>query len=154
MIGSAREREGLYYFMENSKKFQPIQSTCFESISVSNNFMLWQYRIGHPSFYYLKHLLFDLFRNKGPSSFRCEICELAKHHRSFFPSRPYQASKPFLVIHSDVWGPSRVTTMFGKKWFVSFIDDHARLSWVYLLKDKSEVKEIFKVFYTMVETQF
>lgn len=41
-----------------------------------------------------------------------------------------------------------------KKWFVTFIDDHTRLSWVYLLKDKSEVIQIFKIYYNMVETQF
>ncbi|KAL3520400.1 hypothetical protein ACH5RR_018549 [Cinchona calisaya] len=41
-----------------------------------------------------------------------------------------------------------------KKWFVSFIDDHTRLSWVYLLRDKFEVKDIFRSFYTMVEIQF
>jgi len=37
---------------------------------------------------------------------------------------------------------------------VSFIDDHTRLTWVYLLKDKSEVKHMFEAFYVMVETQF
>lgn len=37
---------------------------------------------------------------------------------------------------------------------MSFIDDHTRLTWVYLLKDKSEVKHMFEAFYVMVETQF
>jgi len=58
------------------------------------------------------------------------------------------------MIHSDVWGPSRISTMFGKRWFVTFIDDHTRLSWVFLLKGKSEVKNVFETFHVMVETQF
>jgi IS30 family transposase len=37
---------------------------------------------------------------------------------------------------------------------VTFIDDHTRLSWVYLIKEKSKVEIIFKNFYTMVQTQF
>ena len=37
---------------------------------------------------------------------------------------------------------------------MTFIDDHMRLSWVYLMKEKSEVETIFKNFYTMVQTQF
>ena len=41
-----------------------------------------------------------------------------------------------------------------KKWFVTFINDHTRLTWVYLMKEKSKVETIFKIFYTMVQTQF
>lgn len=37
---------------------------------------------------------------------------------------------------------------------MNFIDEHRLPCWVYLLKDKSKVKEIFKVSYTMLETQF
>jgi len=116
--------------------------------------MLWHCRLGHPSFLYLKHLFPNLFRNKLLSSFQCDICQLAKHHRASFPIQPYKASKPFILIHSDVWGPSRTLTNFGKRWFITFIDDHTRLSWVYLLKEKSEAEHVFKNFYNMVETQF
>jgi len=66
----------------------------------------------------------------------------------------YKPSKPFALIHSDVWGPSRITTKEGKKWFVTFIDYHTRTSWVYLLKEKSEVEGVFKMFHNMVKTQF
>ena len=34
------------------------------------------------------------------------------------------------------------------------IDNYTRVCWVYLLKEKSDVEQIFKQFYTMVETQF
>ena len=63
-------------------------------------------------------------------------------------------SKPFYLIHSDVWGPSKVTTISEKRWFVTFIDDYTRVCWVYLLREKSEVAEIFKSFSTMIEPQF
>lgn len=58
------------------------------------------------------------------------------------------------MIHSDVWGSFRVETIHGKIWFVSFIDDHTILTWVYLLKDKGELKHMFEDFYVMVETHF
>ena len=64
--------------------------------------LLWNFKLGHPNFQYLKHLFQKAFINKDPSSFHCEICELAKHHRAFFPSQPYKGSKPFFVIHDDV----------------------------------------------------
>ena len=41
-----------------------------------------------------------------------------------------------------------------KKWFIIFIDDYTRLCWVYLMNEKSEVKNMFQVFYKMVENQF
>ena len=37
--------------------------------------------------------------------------------------------------------------LFPAKNGFTFIDDHTRLSWVYLLKEKSEVEEIFKIFF-------
>ena len=72
--------------------------------------MLWHYRLGHPNFHYLKHLLPNLFQNKNPSSLQCEFCELAKHHRSSFSLQPYKPTKPFVLIHTNVWGPSRIVT--------------------------------------------
>ena len=57
----------------------------------------------------------------------CDVCIRAKQHRVSFPSQPYKPTRPFTLIHSDVWGPSKVTTSYGKRWFVTFIDDHTRL---------------------------
>lgn len=116
MIGNARENGGLYFF-EGPTTSKPVQSSCFEAMSLSRNheIMLWHYRLGHPSFYYLKRLFPSLFLNKNPSSFQCEICILAKQHRSTYSPQPYKPTKPFFLIHSDVWGPSRTSTLFGKR---------------------------------------
>ena len=155
MIGRARMIEGLYYFDEvplSNKKAQSFSST--SSISAQDQIMLWHLRLGHPSFPYLKHLFPELFKGMDCSSFHCESCILAKNHRSTYLPKPYQASKPFYLIHSDVWGASKITTLSGKRWFVTFIDDHTRLCWVYLMHKKSEVKNLFKNFYTMIENQF
>ena len=39
----------------------------------------------------------------------------------------------------------------GGKYFVTFIDDHSRKTWIYFLKTKDEVFEIFKEFKALVE---
>ena len=54
----------------------------------------------------------------------------------------------------DVWGSAPVTTPNGMKWFVTFVDDCIRITWVYLLKHKSDVCSVFRIFYHMVLTQF
>ena len=50
---------------------------------------------------------------------------------------------PFALIHSDVWGPSPVTTYAGIRWFVTFVDDCTRMTWLYVMKHKSDVGPIF-----------
>lgn len=61
---------------------------------------------------------------------------------------------PFSVVHSNVWGPAPITYLFGFCYFVTFVDDFCKTTWVYLLKSNSEVFSIFPVFHKMVETQF
>ena len=155
-IGNAKQSGGLYFFEDGSELEGQAHSTCFKSLFVvsTNKIMLWHFRLGHPNFQYLKYLFLNLFLNKNPSSFQCEICELAKHHCSPFPLQPSKPSKPFSIIHNDVWGPSIVTTLSRKKWFITFIDDHTRITWVHLLSEKSDVEQVFKKKFNMVQTQF
>ena len=61
---------------------------------------------------------------------------------------------PYELIHSDVWGPSPKTTMSGVRWFVIFVDDCTRMTWLYLMKNKNEVFSVFRSFHEMVKTQF
>jgi len=50
-------------------------------------------------------------------------------------------------------GPITPESFSGKRYFISFIDDFSRKAWVYFLKEKSEVFEIFKKFRVMVENE-
>jgi len=69
-------------------------------------------------------------------------------------SKPYKPSKPFSIIHSNVWGPNCTSTLSLKKWFITFIDDHSRVCWVYLLEGKSDLCQAVKDFITRVQNQF
>lgn len=51
-------------------------------------------------------------------------------------------------------GPSKIPTSNGKRWFITFIDDHTRITWVYLLRDKSEANLVFQNFHQMVKPNF
>lgn len=155
MIGNAKEVDGLYHLVSENPSDEQVQKPrCFTTLSCENEIMLWHYRLGHPSFNYLKYLFPNLFKNKDISSFCCEVCELAKHHRSVYPSLKYMPSKPFSLVHSDIWGPSRVKTASSSRWFITFIDDHTRVTWIYLLKEKSEAANVFKNFHSLINTQF
>ena len=61
---------------------------------------------------------------------------------------------PFSLIHCDTWGPYRVSTCNGHKYFLTIVDDHTRTTWVYLMKSKSDASKIIPAFYHLVHTQF
>lgn len=79
---------------------------------------------------------------------------LAKSHRPSFKISNTRVENIFSLVHADVWGPAPVSSNHGLKYFLIFVDDCTRLTWVYFLKHKSEVFEKFTLFFSMVQTQF
>jgi transposase InsO family protein len=115
---------------------------------------MWHKRLGHPSFSYMSKLLPSLFSDFDISTLHCETCIQAKSHRVSYKTSLSKCNEPIVLIHSDVWGPSPVSSICGYKWFVLFIDDCTRMIWIYLLKGKEEVGHVFKNFLTMIQNQF
>jgi GAG-pre-integrase domain len=152
VLGRGTKKGGLHY-LDNLKAGNVL-------LSVSNNtdaekeILLWHKRLGHPSLGYLKKLYPKLFVNFNHENFMCEIYIKVKNHRSTYLSSDNKRLAPFDLIHTDVWGPSPINSKYSYQWFVIFIDDFSQMTWLYLLKTKEEVKEIFKVFMIMVKTQF
>jgi hypothetical protein len=56
-------------------------------------------------------------------------------------------------VFSDVWGPA-IDSVGRKNYYVSFIDDFSKFTWIYLIKYKSEVFQKFKEFQNLVERHF
>ena len=96
-------------------------------------------RLGHPSFRVIKSLFTSLFSKLDVESLHCEVCELAKHKHVPFLVSNNMSTFPFYLIHTDVWGPSTLQNVSGACWFLTFIDDCTRVTWVFLLKQKSDV---------------
>ena len=46
------------------------------------------------------------------------------------------------LVHSDVCGKMDVKSLGGAEYFVTFLDNHSRYSWVYPMKKKGEVLKI------------
>ena len=55
------------------------------------------------------------------------------------------------LIHSDICGPMSTRALGGGQYFVTFIDDHSRKTWIYSLKTKDEVFDRFIEFKALVE---
>lgn len=57
------------------------------------------------------------------------------------------------IIHTDVCGPFPTKTICGNQFFVTFIDDFSRYSYLFLISEKSSVLDCFIIFKTEVEKQ-
>lgn len=97
MIGTDSELHGLYYL-------QPSSSTI---CTVTDSPSLLRNRLGHPSLNKLKKRVPNLSHLQ---SLQCESCQHGKHARSSFQNKEKSRSKfSFEIVHSNVWGPNRVT---------------------------------------------
>lgn len=77
----------------------------------------------------------------------------AKQHKNNFSKDAGSKSKAILkVIYSEVYGPIQVDSIKGNKYFVTFVDDFSQKLWIYLIKKKSELIEVFTKFKYMVES--
>ena len=105
------------------------------------------------SIFSLERLFPHLFKTISISSLWCEQCIYAKNHCVPFKISLNRSPVPFVRVFTDIWGFSTPSTL-GHKYFVSFIDDCTRASWVYLLKSKYDVLHVIPQFSKMVITQF
>ena len=83
----------------------------------------------------------------------CRGCVMGKFAKSPFPSSDSRATGILDLIHSDVSGQMSHVSLSGFEYYVLFIDDHSRRTWIYFLKTKSEVFKQFQEFRALVETQ-
>ena len=118
---------------------------------------IWHKRTGHINLQRLKMMQIKgvviglpTFRVDGMQKI-CEACQFGKQARGAFPHDRNVSKNILDVIHSDVWGPAKTTSVGGSRYYVTFIDDHTRKVWVYLMKEKSEVFSHFLNFKAMVK---
>ncbi|RVW48502.1 Retrovirus-related Pol polyprotein from transposon TNT 1-94 [Vitis vinifera] len=142
-IGIGRESQGLYHLTSDSSP-----AVCISTDAP----LLIHNRLGHSSLSKFQKMV---PRFSTLSSLPCESCQLGKHTRVSFPKRlNNRAKSPFELVHTDVWGPCRTASTLGFQYFVTFIDDYSRCTWLFLMKNRAELFSIFQKFYTEIQTQF
>ena len=58
---------------------------------------------------------------------------------SFVESGKEKKSERLDLVHTDVWGPTQVSSLGGSHYYVTFIDDATRKVWLYFLRHKSDI---------------
>ena len=80
-----------------------------------------------------------------------ENCVYGKQNQVSFPSGGKREKHILELVHSDVFGLVKVPSLGKSMYYVSFIDDFSRNTWIYFLKKKSEVFDRFKEFKALME---
>ena len=80
---------------------------------------------------------------------------LGKNTKQSFPKSDHKSKSILELIHTDLCGPMSVPSLNGCFFYIIFIDDYSRRTWIYFLKQKesTEVLAKFKEFKALVENQ-
>lgn len=157
-IGLGKQRDGLYYLvaMAANKTHHPAQSvhTIKATSSQNTSTILWHRRLGHLSSSRLDFMSKTLLHFPLEPNNNCDVCALARQTRLPFSTSSTSSVKPFELIHCDIWGPFKVPSLSGAKYFLTVVDDFSRFTWVFLMHHKNETRNFLTNFFSFVKTQF
>ena len=120
----------------------------------SNSYSLWHRRLGHISQKRIDRLVIEgvLQSFDVRDIEKCVSCIKGKNTRTRGKGSS-RATELLQLIHTDTCGPFPIATRNGHRYFITFIDDYSRYSYIYLIRDKSESLDTFKIFKVEVENQ-
>ena len=120
--------------------------------SSSNSYSLRHRRLGHILQKIIDRLVIEgvlqLFHVRDIE--KCVSCIKGKNTRTTGKGSS-RATKLLQLIHTDTCGPLPTEIRNGHWYFVTFNDDYSRYGYIYLIRDKSESLDTFKIFKVEVE---
>ena len=117
---------GLYCFVD------PLQSR--SNVAVYNDFSLWHKRLGHVSKTTMQNMPKFKHLSTDSAAQVCITCPLAKFTKLPYHQSTSHASKTFDLVHLDIWGPYKVCTRGNFRYFLTLVDDHTRMTWIFFVK--------------------
>ncbi|KAL6324389.1 hypothetical protein AAG906_012993 [Vitis piasezkii] len=155
-VGNGILSDGLYcIFLQNDTTHNSLHVQTGIKICVVNedSSTLWHRRLGHISIDRIKRLVNDgVLSTLDFTDFEtCVDCIKGKQTNK--SKRGATRSSTILeIIHTDIC--SLDMDSHGQKYFISFIDDLSRYMYLYILHNKNEALEAFKVFKAGVKKQY
>ncbi|KAJ9541754.1 hypothetical protein OSB04_028260 [Centaurea solstitialis] len=144
--------KGTLYFLEGSTivgSAAPAHSLLENESDLTR---LWHMRLGHVSEKGMVILSKKGLLGGQERAF-CEHCIFGKQRRVSFSKAVHTTKSALDYLHADCWGPSQVPSLGGGRYFLSIIDDYSRMTWVFIMKHKSEAFGKFKDWKVLIENQ-
>ena len=117
-------------------KGHPKASLFHETTSTSE---LWHRRLAqfnYKAFHYVNKVITWLPDLKIDHEGTCKGCASGKNIKNPFPKSETKTKGTLELIHYDVRGPMPSISLSGYEYYVTFIYDYLRNTWIYLLKNK------------------
>ena len=80
------------------------------------------------------------------------VCQLQVTSYHFFRST-LSSSSPLEYVYSNVWGFTQISSINTFTYYIIFIDNFSKYVWLYPIKHKYDVYNIFPLFKSLVENQ-
>lgn len=149
MLFQGKNENGVYSIHLHSNKSSPP----FAFIGGRVNIAVWHQRLEHPAFPILKQLAVQSclpFHGSLNEQEFCDSCLLEKSTRLPFQRSSSISSSPLELVQSDIW-TSPYYSIKGSKYYIVFVDDYSRYSWIYPMRFKHEAFDYFVKFKLLVE---
>jgi transposase InsO family protein len=144
----------------NNYIIEDLNNYDYETANIVKNESLyyWHSILGHTNINTLNNIIkqgiiHNINSNDQNTVINCKTCIRGKQHRNEINSSMVKSSGLLQIVHSDVCGPMKEPTPEGFRYFVSVIDDYSRMSYVALIKNKSDVPQTIADFINMAQTQ-
>lgn len=110
-----------------------------------NSSMLWHHRLGHISIERIKRLVkYGVLSTLDFTDFETCVDNIKGKQTNIHKKGANRSSNILEIIHTDICCPDM--DAHGQKYFITFIDDYSRYMYIYLLHNKNEALDDFKVF--------
>lgn len=144
-------RDEALYRVSSNKSLLPTP-VCFHSRK--SDAPLWHNKLGHPLSQALKIVAPSLHLPSTLNKHFCGSCKLGKSSKLPFQQCSSYSTTLFSTLHSDVWGPSPVTSVDGYRYYLIIVDECSRFTWIFPLHSKSEVSTIFISFIQLIKRHY
>ena len=137
-----------------SNRFAVPDAHVGHSHRIENKWICWHKRLGYMPFDVLQHMIHscqgldDLQGVSMPRNYISANVRMGKATNLDQPkSIPDRAEHPLQVVHFDLFGPCKQPSFAGHNYCCVFVDDCTRYTWVYTVKNKSDVFNVFQQFF-------
>ncbi|GJS67987.1 retrovirus-related pol polyprotein from transposon TNT 1-94 [Tanacetum coccineum] len=132
---------------------------CLLSKASKTKSWLWHRRLSHLNFGAINHLakhglVRGLPKLKFEKDHLCSACALGKSTKKPHKPKSEDTNQEKLnLLHMDLCGPMRITSVNGKKYILVIVDDYSRFTWVKCLRSKDEAPAFIINFLKMIQVR-
>ena len=117
---------------------------------------VWHHRLGHPGHDAYRrlsqHISLPCIRQINHTTL-CHACQLGRHARLPSSSSTTRTTRPFELVHCDLW-TSPILCVSRNKYFLVILDDFTHFLWTVPLRQKSDAYASLFAFRAFAHTQF